>query len=239
MLWRAAEWQPARVRTKPFGILAVVIPAYNAASTIAQVVKRTLNSVPGALVLVVNDGSADDTSVIAASVGAEIVRQKKNMGKGAALQAGFDRVMQYSYIELIATLDADLQHRPEDLPAFMEAIYRDDVEMAIGSRERWGSKMPIERIFSNAITSALVRARTGLPVQDSQCGFRMIRRRVLEHVRLTTSGFEAETEFLIRAAQNRFRMTSVPIRTVYGGEESHMTHWTTTQRFVNVLMKEF
>jgi glycosyltransferase involved in cell wall biosynthesis len=239
MLWRAAEWRPVQDRTRPFGSLTVVIPAYNADATIAQVVRRALTTVPGALVLVVDDGSTDDTSALARSAGAEVVRQEKNRGKGASLQVGFDRALQMPYTELIATVDADLQHRPEDIPAFMEAIYREDVDIAIGSRERWGSRMPIERILSNLITSALVRARTGLPIQDSQCGFRLIRRRVLECVRLTTAGFEAETEFLIRAAQSGYRVASVPIRTIYTGERSHMTHWTTTKRFINVLMKEF
>jgi hypothetical protein len=99
--------------------------------------------------------------------------------------------------------------------------------------------MPVHRSLSNTITTALVRARTGLEITDSQCGFRLIRRRVLERVRLTTAGYEAETEFLIRAARQRFRAASAGVRTVYGTGTSHMTHWRTTVRFIQTLFTEY
>jgi glycosyltransferase involved in cell wall biosynthesis len=202
-------------------------------------VRRVMQNAPGAFVVVVDDGSTDDTSIVAKSTGAEVIRQKKNLGKGAALQSGFDFVLRSSYRSIIATIDSDLQHRPEDLPLFMETICRTGADIIVGKRERWGSRMPIDRMLSNYITSALVRARTGLPIEDSQCGFRMMRRHVLDTIRLTSTGYEAETEFLIRAGQAHYRVASVPIRTIYASERSYMTHWTTTRRFVGVLFKEF
>jgi hypothetical protein len=99
--------------------------------------------------------------------------------------------------------------------------------------------MPLERIVSNTITSSLVSARTGVPIKDSQSGFRLIGRNVLSAINLDSDGYEAETELLIKAARKGFRITFVPIATIYGTSRSYMTHWKTTKRFLQVLFKEY
>lgn len=98
--------------------------------------------------------------------------------------------------------------------------------------------MPIERKFSNSITSWLVAARTRQPILDSQCGYRLIEREVLDEVDITAKGFEAETEFLIKAAHRGLRIAWVPIQTVYDDEASAMTGWHTTKRFLQTLLKD-
>ena len=204
-----------------------------------MVVQRVEMALPGTDVLVVNDGSDDATSIVGKAAGARVVSHRQNRGKGAALQTGFDALLQNPRVQMVATLDADLQHRPEDLPAFIAEMQRSGADIVVGRRERWGTRMPLHRRMSNAITSALVRARSGLEIEDSQSGFRLIRRTVLEHVRITSSGFEAETEFLLRAARAGFRVSSVPIHTIYSNAASHMTHWRTTVNFIRVLFQEY
>ena len=99
--------------------------------------------------------------------------------------------------------------------------------------------MPSHRILSNTLTSALVSLKTGMKIKDSQCGFRLIRKRVLENIQLESRGYEAETEFLIKAARLEFKIEFVPVHTVYGSEKSYMTHWATTMNFIKVLLRKY
>ena len=112
-------------------------------------------------------------------------------------------------------------------------------DIIIGSRLHDKKGMPFHRVLSNTITTFLVSARTAKKIADSQSGYRLIDRKVLESVRLQSSGFEAETEFIIKAAAHGFRFGFVPIETVYAGEKSHMTHFSTTVNFVKVLFQDY
>jgi GT2 family glycosyltransferase len=161
-----------------------------------------------------------------------------NLGKGRALQTGFQEFLK-SDSPFAVTMDADLQHRPDDLPSFVSIQAATDADVVVGKRQRLGTSMPMSRILSNTLTSQLVSMRTGVRMEDSQCGYRLIKRDVLESVGLESSGYEAETEFLIKAAKKGFRITFVPIQTVYGNEMSFMTNWKTTVGFVKVLLKEY
>jgi glycosyltransferase involved in cell wall biosynthesis len=223
----------------PFDASIALIPAFNAESSVAELIAALGRAAKSVRVLVVDDGSADKTSDIAAAAGATVLRHEENHGKGAALQTGFDHIRRLSNINFIITMDADLQHRPEDVPKLFAAQRFSNADIVVGRRNRIGTGMPIARILSNTITSALVGMRTGCRISDSQCGFRLIRRRVLESVRLESPGFEAETEFLIKSARRGFRIEFAPVSTVYAREKSHMTHWTTTVNFIKVLFREY
>ena len=190
-------------------------------------------------IVVVDDGSTDCTSKVAASVGAVVLRHQKNCGKGAALQTGFDFLIKQTEIEFILTMDADLQHQPEDVSKFLLAQQKTNADIVIGWRKRIGTRMPVHRRFSNTITSALVGLRSGVKITDSQCGFRFIRRAVIERVRLGATGYEAETEFLIKAARHGFKIEFVPVQTIYGKEKSYMTHWATTMNFIKVIFRKY
>ena len=218
--------------------LFVVIPAYNAADTLSTLLERTVRFVPKTNIIIVNDGSADDTGSIAESFGACVLTHIKNKGKGAALQSGFNTAQQHD-CDAVITIDADLQHQPEDIPRFIDLYNVKKYDIIIGSRLHNNKGMPFHRVLSNTMTTFLVNVRTGTSISDSQSGFRFIARRVLEHVKLQTAGFEAETEFLLRAAKQKFSFGSIPIDTVYAGEKSHMTHLRTTIDFVKVLFKEY
>ena len=218
--------------------IGVLIPAFNAAKTIGDVITGVQRFIPKDRIVVINDGSRDSTASVAGSTGVQVVTLPSNLGKGAALQRGFDVVLGTT-LEAVVTMDADLQHSPDFLPRFLELYSSGQYDIIIGSRLHNMKGMPLHRILSNTITTFLVSARTATNISDSQSGYRLIGRNVLESVRLHSDGFEAETEFIIRAADKGFRFGVVPIQTVYGGEKSHMTHISTTVKFIKVLFQDY
>jgi glycosyltransferase involved in cell wall biosynthesis len=217
----------------------VLIPAFNASHTLPELVVRLRKVLPSVSILIVDDGSMDETAAIAAQLQTNIIRHSTNKGKGAALQTGFDYIIQYRSADYILTLDADLQHAPEDAPKFFDLLQQKNADVVVGWRQRLGTTMPIHRRMSNTITSFLVSTRTGTAIRDSQCGYRLIKRVVIEQMKLETAGFEAETEFLIKATKRKFKIGFVPIQTVYGDEKSYMTHWKTTMNFAKVLFRNW
>lgn len=217
---------------------AVIIPSYNAAVPLPALLQRVLAVTEAGNIIVVDDGSTDGTGRIAASCGIRVVSHGVNRGKGAALQSGFDAALAGGF-EAVVTMDADLQHEPERIPEFIREAERGPYDVIIGSRMRETSSMPFHRLLSNTITSFLVRLRTGAAITDSQSGFRFIRSSILRKVRIASAGFEGETEFLIKAAAAGARFGSVPIRTIYAGEKSHMTHLRTTLHFIRVLLERY
>jgi len=218
--------------------IAVLIPAFNASGTIGAVITGVTAYLPVENVIVVDDGSTDKTSFAAGSLGARVLKHATNRGKGAALRTGLDFVLHDSF-DAVITLDADLQHPPEHIPQFIDLYSKNGFDVIIGSRLHNMKGMPLHRILSNTITTFLVSARTSRKIADSQSGYRLIDRKVLETVRLKSNGFEAETEFLIKAAAHGFTFGFVPIRAVYAREKSHMTHFSTTVKFVKVLFQDY
>ncbi len=217
---------------------AVLIPAYNASHTLGELLSRTVPVISTDNIIVIDDGSTDSTSQIAAMYHVHLLRHSANRGKGAALQTGFDYCLERQY-DAVITMDADLQHRPEDIPRFIERhrlLHRDII---IGSRLHQLKGMPVHRILSNTITTFLVRARTGVHVADSQSGFRFISAAVLKSARLDSAGYEAETELLIKAALKGFTVDAIPIDTIYAGEKSHMKHFETTVHFIRTLFRHY
>lgn len=193
--------------------VACILPSFNVASTLDVVVRGLRRSLPAAAVVAVDDGSTDETSSVAARCCDAVVTLERNRGKGAALRAGFARVLAGG-AEIVLTLDADGQHDPACAPTLLAALDRAD--LAIGSRARTAGTMPLRRRVTNALASAAVAAIAGAPVPDAQSGFRAARRAVIEQVHAEGDRYEFETDFLIRALRAGFRMTAVPIPTTYG-----------------------
>lgn len=194
-----------------------VIPAYQEYKTIERVVSITQKYCSS--VIVVDDGSTDNTEEIAKKAGAIVLRHTKNQGKGAALRTGFNYVLKNQW-EIIITLDGDLQHNPHSIPRFLEKI-KQGYDVVVGSRHATRSEeMPFARILSNLITTQALRVFFKVPVTDSQSGYRAFRRRVLEVIPVRDSGFSAETEILIDAQRAGFLISEVPIATSYGEEKS-------------------
>jgi glycosyltransferase involved in cell wall biosynthesis len=217
--------------------IAVIIPAYNASASIDELLRRARIIHPPAHTLVIDDGSRDGTGERAQALGACVLTHAVNMGKGAALRTGCEHAVRAGY-DAVITLDSDLQHKPEDIPRFILAHETTAADIIIGSRLHSLSGMPYHRRLSNLMTTFMVGARTAASIEDSQSGYRFIHARVLRSVRTVSAGFEAETEFIIKAAAKGFTFASLPIDTIYAGEKSTMTHWHTTKRFISVLLSD-
>lgn len=193
--------------------VACVIPALDAEATLGSVAGRLRVVLPKAVLVVVDDGSADATGSVARECCDVLVRFPTNRGKGVALRAGITEALKRG-AHAVLTIDADGQHPPEAAPSLLAALDRADI--AIGTRSRDASEMPLGRRMTNLLASAAVGAIIGRTVADSQSGFRAIRRTVLETVSASGDRFEYETDFLIRAGRAGFRIEAVPIATVYG-----------------------
>ena len=210
--------------------VAAVIPFYNEQKTIREVITRTLLFVDK--IFAINDGSTDNgIDEVPDDPRVELVNIPQNQGKGAAMNYGFNLAHSEKY-ELTVTLDADLQHPPEIIPTLLD-IKSDDI--VIGNRLHDMSKMPIQRIISNSITSFLLALKTGQIISDSQCGFRVYRTAILPEILPSYKGFEAESEILINAARHNFKIGFREIPTVYGDEKSKMRPLQAIIGFIKVM----
>lgn len=199
--------------------LIVVIPAFNEEATVADIVARCRRAVSGAAILVVDDGSSDATGARAAAAGAEVVRTANNRGKGVALAFGFAWALAQG-ASAVGTLDADGQHRPEDLPMLLATSRATPGRVVIGSRRAGATAAPAARRIANRVADFWVSWAARAPIEDSQSGFRIYPAEVLRAVdagRGMAAGFAFESEILIEAGRRGFRTVSVPIPVIYGG----------------------
>ncbi len=212
--------------------VAALIPAYQAARHLGDVLARLRRLEAPPDVMVVDDGSGDGTHAVAEAGGARVERFGENRGKGHALLAGFAALRDY---DAVVTLDADGQHPPESFPEFVAAAGR-GADLVLGARGRTAD-MPASRRFANAFSSGWTSALAGQPVSDSQCGYRLYRRAVLERTPLTAGRYEFETEIVVRAARLGFRLAEIRIPTVYGEEKSQIHALRDVPRIVGVMVR--
>lgn len=212
----------------------VVIPAYNEEKHIADVIKRTRNS--GWPVVVIDDGSGDSTARLAEAAGATVVRHETNKGKGQAILTAVEWVLASSF-EAAVFLDADGQHAPEEVGRFVTEYEICGADLIIGTRMSDIASMPIVRRMSNRLSSLMISIVSGQRITDSQSGFRMMSRRMLEYLRETGggSGFEFESEMIINAVRDGIKYSEVPISCIYGDEKSHYAPVRDAARFARVM----
>ena len=215
--------------------VAVVIPAYQAAATIAEVVSRTSRAVPGATVYVVDDGSTDGTSGAGRGRGATVLVHPRNRGKGAALATGIEAALEGG-ADVIITLDADGQHPPEEIPGLAAPVLAGAADVALGARTRTGA-MPWGRRCTNWLSAALASRIAGTGVPDAQSGFRVLSRRAAQAVRPREQGYDFETAFLLAALTQGLRVRFVPVSTVYDGRPSHFRPWADTWRQARIFTR--
>lgn len=195
-------------------LIYAVIPAFNASETLKSVILSLRQCGMATRIIVVNDGSTDDTKETTKLLDIETIEHHKNLGKGAALRSGFQFAHKMK-ADLILTLDADGQHNPFEATKLLEGISAGNADIVIGSRIANLKDMPFHRILSNVITSKLISWRIKQTIEDSQSGFRLIRTDVTKKVMLTTKKFDLESELLIKAGLQNFKIASVPIATIY------------------------
>jgi glycosyltransferase involved in cell wall biosynthesis len=234
--------------------IVAVIPALNASATIGPVVGGALRHVRR--VLVVDDGSSDDTGGRARQAGAEVIRHAENRGKGAALGTAFERLLaerraglarpggappEPPVFQAVITLDADGQHDPDDIPVFLELARREHPALIVGSRDRDFARMWGPRRAMNRFSSAALRWFAGVDLPDSQSGFRLYDATFLERLRLQGRRYEAEMEALMRAAEWGLPIASVPIhlKVVDGRATSHYRPLRDTLRIVGTVLRQW
>jgi len=202
--------------------ICAVIPAFNNETTISQVVEKTRREIEH--VVVIDDGSTDETARLAQDAGAHVIRVSKNRGKGNALRMSFRYALANDF-DAIITLDSDLQHDPSEIPKFIKHHAASRSKIVVGARLRGRGKMPRVRYANNIIGTYTFSWLIGQPVEDSQCGFRLYDREVMENIRILNDGFEAEADILLRAGKRGYKIGFVPIKTIYFSNHQHRSHY--------------
>ena len=216
----------------PRGNAAVAIPAFNEAPRLANVIRGC--RLVGLEIWVVDDGSTDGTGEIARREGAEVLRHERNLGKGAAIRTALTRFLASERRSLVF-MDADGQHDPRFVADFLRVGATAD--LVLGNRMANPGPMPLVRRWTNLTMSRLLEWVCGVPIPDSQCGYRLLSRRFAEAFHPTTAHFELESEMLVQAARLGFQIGEVSIPTVYGRAPSHIRPLRDTLRFFRFLLK--
>jgi glycosyltransferase involved in cell wall biosynthesis len=206
------QFEPSK--NLPQGLkLVVVIPAYNEARFIGSTVLKALDFTN--CVLVVDDGSDDETARIAEAAGATVVRHEYNLGKGAALNSGLRECRQLE-AQYVITLDADGQHLPEEMLQVLAPILDGQADLVIGSRYlEIGNQIPRHRIWGHRAFNLLTNWVSGVQVSDSQSGYRAFSARALEAIDFTSQGFSVESEMQFLAQDNGLKVVEVPVTMRY------------------------
>lgn len=198
--------------------IAALIPAFNEAGSIRLVIEGLRGVVDW--VLVVDDGSTDGTAAQASAAGAEVVTLESNRGKGIAVRAGLAALADRS-VSHILLLDADLQHLPSEAPRLIAAA-AGGADLVLGERTFDRAAMPGSRYHANRLGSLALSRFVGVPLRDTQCGFRVVKVTVLDGLALRSRGYEIETEMLVKLWRRGARIVTVPITAVYAGQVSKL-----------------
>ena len=214
----------------------VVIPTYNEEKAISGLIDKIRSL--GFDIVIVDDGSTDNTAKIAFEKGVILIRNEKNEGKGASLIKGFNYSLDKGF-DAVICMDGDGQHLPEEIPVFLRLAEHSASSIFVGNRMGKTRNMPLVRALTNRFMSWLISQVARQKIYDTQCGFRLIKSDVLRKVSLKTSKFEIESELLIQASRLGFKIESVPIKSVYTGEKSQINPFLDTIRFIKFILKEF
>lgn len=214
--------------------VCVIIPALNAERTIFDLVTNLV--VLGHSVVVIDDGSTDNTNPEATRAGATVIVHEVNRGKGAALKTGFKYALEHNS-EAVITIDADGQHNYEEVSKFTQAA-QGASDIILGSRMGDTQDMPPIRILANRLSSFMISRIIGQRIDDSQCGFRLIKTWVLRKVKLVTHEYDTESELLIKAAREGFTIATVPVQTIYSDDQvSHINPFFISFRVFRLVWK--
>lgn len=211
----------------------VLIPAYNEGDSLATILEELKEKrLP---VLVVDDGSTDNTSYIAWKKRVSLIRNRYNYGKGISLRRGIKYLLKNKEFDYLITMDGDGQHSPADIDKFLEEVKKGE-SFVVGNRMSNPEGMPAIRVFTNRIMSWLISKIAKQKIPDSQCGFRLIKREVLESIDIETDKYQIESEIIIKAAQKGFSIKSIPVKSIYyKSSRSKINPIVDTLRFIKFL----
>ncbi len=212
----------------------LIIPAYNAAEHLCELIDRISRIYPKRHVLVINDGSIDNTAQILQKSGVRQIFFERNRGKGAALLAGYHWARAQGYSAVIS-IDADLQHAPEEIASVIKERRRTAV--VLGSRMSDPRAMPLHRRLSNNLTSLIVSIFSGRRIRDTQSGFRLVPGRLLRGISARSRGFAFESELALDFGLRGGEFREVPISVIYRGGHSHIHPFADTLRFIRIIWR--
>jgi glycosyltransferase involved in cell wall biosynthesis len=212
----------------------ILIPAYNAGQYLQKLVSRIKKSAPGSDILIINDGSTDNTEVILKEINVRYLSNDGNRGKGYTLQRGFDYALAHNY-DYVITIDADLQHLPEEIPLFLNSSERADIY--VGTRNLRSVDMPLERRLTNYLTSIIISIFSGKRIRDTQSGYRMLSADVLKKLRVGSIKYDFESELLFQSGALKADIAEIPISTIYEGSHSYINPLIDTGRFIKLIWK--
>ncbi len=213
--------------------VCAIIPAFGEERFIGTVVRGVLEHLDH--VIVVDDYSSDQTAQVARKAGAEVIRHRENLGKGAAIKTGLCKAAESFGFFLF--LDGDGQHDPAEIPKFLAKATATQAHLIVGNRMRNVATMPVIRRWTNKFMSWQISKLCRRELLDSQCGYRMARYELLPLLREASDGFAFETESLLLTARNGFRIEFVPVRTIYRNERSKIKPMRDTFRYIRILTK--
>ncbi|OUW20743.1 MAG: hypothetical protein CBD21_03975 [bacterium TMED161] len=209
---------------------AILIPSYNSNKQLDQLIKKIKDKLNNQII-VVDDGSPNPIKINYNDI--SLIQNEDNMGKGLSLQRGFQFARQKGFKNVI-TMDSDLQHDPDELSLFLDV--QDDVDFVLGYRERDAS-MPVSRKFSNWITSRIISSLTKITIKDSQCGYRRYSLSAIENFNYLETGFQYESEILIKAINEKSIVEQVKVSTIYDkNNKSYIKHFSDTIKFIRLII---
>ena len=188
--------------------ILAIIPSLNAERTVPRVIEQARQQIEP--VLVIDDGSSDRTGEVARAAGAIVLRHDVNRGKGAALKTGFRWARENGYDGVI-TLDADGQHLPSEIPKFLRQRETGGEDLIIGGRAHLFGQMLPRRRNANRFSAWCIAKCSGVPITDSQSGFRFYSARLIDAIDLRTDGFDMESEVIVRAGRRGLKILTIPI----------------------------
>jgi len=216
--------------------ICVIIPVYNEAVSISGLIDKIKQQCLE--IVVIDDGSKDNTYNIVRNKEIPVIKNSVNMGKGTSLVKGFEYAINNGF-DAVITMDGDGQHDPADIPYFIRLATYSDNAVFIGNRMGKPKNMPRLRFFTNKFMSWVISSMIKQHIPDTQCGFRLVKKDALQKIQLETAKFEAESEFLIKLARQGFKIESIPINTIYtGNNKSKINPFTDTIRFIKFISKE-
>lgn len=210
----------------------VVIPTYNNAGTIAQIISDV--SAYSDNILVVDDGSTDDTARILSSyTDIQVITCRKNYGKGHALNLALKTAAGAGY-DYAITIDADGQHFADDIPVFIDRIEQVPDTLIIGARNLTADNMPSKNTFANKFSNFWYKVETGQTLTDTQSGYRLYPLRKLNDIRFFTGRYEFEVEIIVRAAWKGINVENVPVKVHYAPAGERVSHFRPLKDFARI-----
>ena len=212
--------------------VCILVPTYNNAGTLKSILQELLDYTRQ--IIVVNDGSTDNTSEILEEYKSiEIISHENNQGKGYALRSGFKMAVSMGFNYAIS-IDSDGQHFPDDLPSFLDQFPLDENTILIGSRNMSQDGVPNKSSFGNRFSNFWFHLETGISLPDTQSGYRLYPTRIFKEMTFYTKKFEFEIEVLVRAAWKGLNIAPVPIKVRYLSKEERVSHFRPFTDFLRI-----